>query len=78
MVQIDTLTAEAVRTAYKGAGATIASLSEDTGIPFTTLKRRLNGSSSFRLAELVCIARVLDVKLGDLIPEKCLAAKLVA
>lgn len=75
MVHINEVTAEAVRTAYKNAGATIASLSEETGIPGTTLKRRLNGSTSFHLDELVRIAKALDVTLGALIPEEALAIR---
>lgn len=78
MIHINEVTAEAVRTAYKNAGATIATLSEDTGIPSTTLKRRLNGSTSFHLDELARIAKSLNVSLGDLIPEQALAMRDVA
>lgn len=78
MVHINEVTAAAVRTAYKNAGETIATLSEVTGIPSTTLKRRLNGSTSFHLDELVRIAKALDVSLGDLIPEQALSMRDVA
>ena len=36
-------------------------LSEQTGIPRTTLKRRLSGHSAFNVAELAAIATVLGV-----------------
>ncbi|WP_197481891.1 helix-turn-helix domain-containing protein [Rhodococcus sp. HS-D2] len=69
MDHIDELAAAAVRDAYKSAGVTIDKLSEDTGISFTTLKRRLSGRTSFRLDELVRIAQALDVPFSDLVPE---------
>jgi len=69
MDQIDELAAAAVREAYKAAGVTIEKLSEVTGISPTTLKRRLSGLSSFRLDELVRIARALRVPFSQLIPD---------
>ncbi|NKV67941.1 helix-turn-helix domain-containing protein [Rhodococcus hoagii] len=69
MVPIDELTAEVVRAAMKRAGATIDSVSEATGIAPTTLKRRLKGTSSFRLDEIYRIAKALGVEYHQLIPE---------
>lgn len=68
MVQINELTAAAVRDAKKMARVTNEELSEATGIPLTTLKRQINGHRSFRLDHLVLIAEALDVPLETLIP----------
>ncbi|MFC9769656.1 helix-turn-helix domain-containing protein [Rhodococcus jostii] len=68
MAHIDNLTAAAVRDAYKSVGATIESLSDDTGIPATTLKRRLAGKTSFQLDQLALISEALDVPIERLIP----------
>ncbi len=68
MVPINELTAAAVRDAKKAAGATIESLSDATGIPTSTLKRRLNGQVSFGLDQIVLIAIALDVPFEQLIP----------
>lgn len=68
MVPIDELTAEVVRAAMKRAGATIATVSESTGIAPTTLKRRLKAASSFRLDELYRIAKALGIEYHQLIP----------
>lgn len=69
MDHINELAAAAVRDAYKAAGVTIDKLSEDTGIAFTTLKRRLSGRTSFRLDELVRIAQALEVPFSELVPQ---------
>lgn len=53
--------AEAVGNAMHAAGETRLSLSEKSGIPRTTLIRRLNGHSAFTVDELEVIGRVLDV-----------------
>jgi len=68
MVPINELTAAAVRDAKKAAGATIESLSDDTGIPPSTLKRRLNGQVSFGLDQILLIANALHVPFEKLIP----------
>ena len=72
MDQINCIVAEAVRDARKAAGVTLAQLSEQTGIPATTLKRRLNGRASFAMDELVRISIALGTTLGALIPEAAL------
>lgn len=51
----------------KRAGATIESVSESTGIAPTTLKRRLKGTSSFRLDEIYRISKALDIEYRDLL-----------
>lgn len=68
MDHIGTLTAKRVRAAYKAAGITIETLSDSSGIAFTTLKRRLAGHGSFRLSELVQIADVLGIPYWQLLP----------
>lgn len=67
---MDTLTplvADRVVAAMETKGATRLGISEATGIPRTTLLRRLSGASSFTVAELDAIARALEVPVRDLI-----------
>lgn len=69
---MDTLTplvADRVVAAMESKGATRLGISEATGIPRTTLLRRLSGASSFTVAELDAIARALEVPVRDLIGE---------
>ncbi|MGX9348118.1 helix-turn-helix domain-containing protein [Microbacterium sp. KNMS] len=60
------------------AERSVAWLSEKTGIPYKTLRRRLYGDPTlFSLAELSAIARALDVELEDILaprPAKAVAA----
>lgn len=68
--RMDTLTplvADRVVAAMETKGATRLSMSEATGIPRTTLLRRLSGASSFTVAELDAIAKVLEVPVRDFI-----------
>ena len=69
---MDTLTplvADRVVAAMQSKGATRLGISEATGIPRTTLLRRLSGASSFTVAELHAIARALEVPVRDLIED---------
>lgn len=50
------------------AGESRLSLSTKTGIPRTTLNRRLDGHSSFTVRELAAIATVLGANVSDLLP----------
>lgn len=59
--------AKNVTAAIDSAGQTQVSISEATGIPRTTLIRRLAGHSPFTIAELGRIAEVLDVEVDDLL-----------
>ena len=59
--------AEAVREHIAIAGETQLSIAEVTGIPRTTLMRRLSGVTPFTVAELAAIASALGCTLGDLI-----------
>lgn len=45
----------------------VTKLSQETGIPDKTLRRRQADPDQYSLRELIRISRVLDVKLGDLI-----------
>ena len=56
-----------VRRAISDKGETQLSVSESTGIPRTTLIRRLDGVNPFTVAELRSIATMLGVRVRDLI-----------
>ena len=47
--------------AMQDAGLSEVTVSERSGIPRTTLKRRLAGHSAFNVAELAAIATVLGI-----------------
>lgn len=51
----------------KESGVTLAWLCERTGIPRTTMHRRLAGHSAFNLNELDRIAQALRVETSDLL-----------
>lgn len=61
-------TAARVQTALDAAGRSTLALSEQTGIPRTTLLRRLTGTSPFTVDELALIASNLDIEVHSLIP----------
>lgn len=61
--------AVAVTEAMRAAGQTQLALSDHTGIPRTTLIRRLNGHSAFTVDELWAIAGFLNVEPASLLPE---------
>jgi transcriptional regulator with XRE-family HTH domain len=60
------IVAEAVKQAMTAANHTEASLSEASGIPRVTLRRRLLGVTPFTVAELAAIAAALGVSVEDL------------
>ena len=55
-------------------GMTRNKLSEKSGIPYSTLTRKLNGHADFTMRELGSIARALNLTLGELIPTEILDA----
>lgn len=61
LTNTQTLTAEKVSAAVEAAGVSLLGLANQTGIPRTTLHRRMTGRSSFYMEELHSIAKVLDV-----------------
>lgn len=60
--------ARRVAEAIEAGGQSQLRIAEATGIPRTTLIRRLSGTSSFTVAELSSIASVLGVDLGAFMP----------
>lgn len=54
-------TAEAVDAAVKQTGRTKTWLSEQTGIPYSTLNRKLAAKADFSFSELLLIAEALGV-----------------
>lgn len=60
-------TAMAVEAAIDAAGQSQLGVSDATGIPRTTLIRRLRGQSPFTIAELESIAECLGVTVSDLL-----------
>lgn len=63
----------AVADRIKESGVTVVWLCERTGIPRSTMIRRLSGHSSFNLNELDRIADALRVDAGDLLAIKASA-----
>lgn len=53
--------AKAVRAAIADAGRTNRSVSDETGIPYPTLNRKLAAKTEFRFSELLAIADALGV-----------------
>lgn len=49
-------------------------MSKQSGIPYATLTRKLQGHSDFTVKELGKIAKVLGLTIGDLIPSEILEA----
>jgi transcriptional regulator with XRE-family HTH domain len=66
--------AVAVETAIAEAGQTHLGVSEATGIPRTTLLRRLKGQSSFAVDELERIAEVIGVPVSQILAKAEAAA----
>ena len=56
--------AELVSTAIQASGMPLNRLAEETGIPRSTLKRRLAGGSYFDVVELARLADALGVPVG--------------
>lgn len=66
MVTYTKALAEVVGDAIVASGQTVKGLADATGIPRTTLSRRLSGFSSFTVAELAAIAPLLDTSIETL------------
>lgn len=69
---------ETVKSAIKAAGLSQREVAERSGIPTTTLNRRLNTGSPFIYEELVAVARVIGRTVSDLIAEAERAASVAA
>ena len=59
--------AESVKNLMESQGFNLSSLSEETGIPYNTLKRRTNTGRDFKVDELSAIAEALGMEFVDLI-----------
>ena len=62
--------ARAVSAALRGAGIAQRGAAEATGIPITTLSRRLTGKAPFTTDELHVLADLVGCKVTDLISER--------
>lgn len=56
----------AAKGAITTAGLSLAEAAERSGIPLSTLSRRVNGTLPFSFPELVRIADICDVRVSDL------------
>lgn len=66
-MDITSHTAQKVAAAIEGAGETTLGIASKTHIPRTTLLRRLEGLSAFKIDELGLIANALGVPVCSLI-----------
>ena len=62
--------AERVRAAMEEVGQNPKSLAEDSGVPRTTLIRRLTGNSSFTLNEIDALAPHLGTTVSELLADE--------
>ncbi len=60
--------AEVVQMAIDAAGASMNALADETGIPYSTLRRKLRGLSDFTLSDLLLIAEALGTTPDLLLP----------
>lgn len=58
----------AVDSAIKDAGRTKVSVSDETGIPYPTLNRKVAGKSEFSFTELLAIAECLGTSPSIFVP----------
>jgi len=63
-----TWTGSAIRAALADTGVSQKALSDTTGIPYPTLRRKLGGHKDFTLAELLVIAEAMHVHPSVLVP----------
>lgn len=59
-----------VDSAIKSAGRTKVSVSEESGIPYPTLNRKVAGKSEFSFTELLLIAECLGVSPSIFVPSQ--------
>lgn len=64
-----------VSEALRVAGISQRSAAEQTGIPLTTLSRRLTGAAPFLVTELAVLAKVLDTTVSALTASAELVAR---
>lgn len=68
----------AVAGAIRDAGRTKLWVSDETGIPYPTLNRKVAGKSEFALSELASVAEALGTTPSRFIPATFLPAEAVA
>ena len=61
-------TAAAIRDAIRATGRTKVAISEETGIPYPTLNRKVAGKGDFTLSELLSIADAIGVHPSTFVP----------
>lgn len=61
-------TSKAVQVAIADAGRSKTSLSDETGIPYPTLNRKVAGKTEFSFTELILIAEALGVSPSTFTP----------
>lgn len=59
-----------VESAIKAAGRTKVSISDESGIPYPTLNRKVAGKSEFSFTELLHIAECLGVSPATFVPSQ--------
>lgn len=69
-MDINKETSQAVQRAIELSGMTQLFISAQTNIPRTTLQRRLSGETSWTLAEIDSIAKLLNMKPAELVPHR--------
>ena len=73
--QITQQVARSVSQAIVTSGLSKKAVAEATGIPLTTLGRKLLGTSDFTVVELALIADALGVRRGALLPSDLVARR---
>ncbi|MDR1078351.1 MAG: helix-turn-helix domain-containing protein [Propionibacteriaceae bacterium] len=63
--------ARAVAAAIQSAGRTKRSVSDESGVPYSTLNRKLEGKADFTFRELYALAEALDVEPSAFIAPAC-------
>jgi len=61
-------TAEAIKSALETTGVKKTHIAEVTGIPYSTLNRKLAGKADFTLGDILAIAEALGVSPATLTP----------
>ncbi|WP_167131962.1 hypothetical protein [Paramicrobacterium chengjingii] len=66
----DGIVGKAVRSAFDAAGFSVRSAALATGIPYTTLDRKLEGHTSFTVRELRAIAKATRRSTRSFVPSE--------
>lgn len=74
-IDIAERTAQAVSQAIVTSDKSLRSVADETGIPISTLRRKIKGVGEFAPSELYRLSLALDTTVGDLIPADVLTGK---